>query len=207
MKRNKILLATAAFSCMLLGAPQAQAQTQANESGWYLGGSVGRSTIKPRLENIGVAMTGTQDTHDTAYKLVGGYQFNSNWAAELHYVDQGKYNYNEAQGHIAARESGFALSGLGMYPVGGGFSVLGKLGLAYMTFKGEAVRTTTNTTWSAKTSKTVPLLGFGAEYALSPQLRLRAEYEYYGVPTVLTSGNQRIKLRTDMVSVGLRYMF
>ena len=183
------------------------AQTAPASSNWYAGGSVGSSGIKLRTENINTALIGQQDTSDTGYKVFGGYQFNPYLAAEIQYYNLGKYHYTDSVkgGQATVKTHGFALSAVGSLPIMQDLSLLGKVGVARQTYSGEATSGTSQL--SRKASKANLVLGVGAEYQINTGLRLRAEYEYFGVPTVLSSGNQSIKLRTDLLSVGLRYQF
>ena len=204
MKLSHSVSAFALACCVLPSAAMAQ---NADAAGWYLGASVGPSSIKLQTENV--VANGQQDTRDTGYKLVGGYKFNANWAAEFQYFDLGSYSYSElapARGRATVATEGLALSAVGTWPVNAQISVLGKLGLAHQRFSGQAVSGTGRVT-PLKANKMTALLGVGAEYHINKTLRVRAEYEYFGVPTVLTSGNQKLKLRTDLISVGLLYQF
>ena len=62
------------------------------------------------------------DTHQTSYKLYGGYQFSPNWGLELGYNDLGRY--------LGARSESWTLAGTGTLPVTNNWSLLGKLGVA-----------------------------------------------------------------------------
>lgn len=205
MKPSHSLYVLAIAFCAAQSPAMAQTQTP---DGWYAGGSLGSSSIKLRTENISQTLSGQQDTRDTGYKVYGGYQFHSNWAAELQYFNLGKYRYTESGSggdSITVKTHGLAISAVGMWPVTQQLTLLGKLGLARQTFSAEAVAGTEQL--SRRVSKGAPLVGIGAEYQIDKNLRLRAEYEYFGMPTVLSSGDQAIKLRTDLLSVGLRYRF
>ena len=197
---------TLVLACCLLPSA-AMAQSADAASGWYLGGSVGSSNIKLKTENV--VANGQQDTRDTGYKLLGGYKFNNNWAAEFQYFDLGTYRYSEAapgSGRATVDTKGFSVSGVGIWPVSAQVGILGKLGLAQQRFSGQAVSGTGRVT-PLKANKMTTLLGVGAEYYINKTLRVRAEYEYFGVPSVMTRGNQTLKLRTDLLSVGLLYQF
>ena len=72
--------------CSILGivlvlALAASAPAAAQDSGVYLGASLGTGTSKNTCRGI----TGTCNETDTAYKLFGGYQVNRNFAWELGY--------------------------------------------------------------------------------------------------------------------------
>lgn len=172
---------------------------------WYLGGSVGASSLKPRINNQSVG--GNQDTRDTGMKLVGGYQFSHNWAVEAQFYDLGKWRYSDADITGNARVNGISVSAVGIYPLSSQMSLLGKLGVATQNAKVRATDTSTGERDSAKADATVPLVGFGLQYALNSSLALRAEYEYFGVPTLARSGNQKLKSHTALLSVGLLYQF
>lgn len=205
MKLSPSLCALAITFCALQSP--AIAQTPASSSGWYAGGSVGSSSIKLQTENV--VANGRQDTRDTGYKLIGGYQFSKNWAAEFQYFDLGTYRYSEvapSTGVATVKTHGMSISGVGLWPVSEQVSLLGKLGVAQQKFSAQATSGGAGR-HSGKVSRTTALLGVGAEYHINKTLRVRAEYEYFGVPTVLTSGNQKLKLRTDLLSVGLLYQF
>jgi OOP family OmpA-OmpF porin len=202
MKNIKHILSIAALTLV-----SSAVMAQTNASPWYLGGSVGKSGLKLRTENLNANLSGVQDTSDTGLKVYGGYQFTPNWAVEVQYASLGKYSYTEgtASGHI--KTDGFSVAAVGSYPVTADIKVFGKLGMAAQKFKLSAKDTTTGDSGWAKASETTPLIGAGVDYALSKQLSLRAEYEYFGVPTLARAGNQKVKLRTDLLSVGLRYQF
>lgn len=185
---------------------QAQPVTADASSGWYAGGSLGQSGQKLRTENINVPTTGSQTTTDSGYKLFGGYQFDRNWAAELQYVDLGKYKYADQSGGTAVvKTSGFSASAVGSWPVTEKMSLLGKVGLAQQTFAVSIV--TPSSEQSRRISGSTMLLGLGGEYEISKNLLLRTEYEYFGVPTLFSAGNQKLKLSSNLLSVGFRYRF
>ncbi|MDO8769379.1 MAG: outer membrane beta-barrel protein [Burkholderiaceae bacterium] len=205
MKISRSLSVLAITFCAFQSS--SMAQTAPAPSGWYAGGSVGSSGIKLRSENV--VTNGQQDTRDTGYKLIGGYQFNKTWAAEFQYFDLGSYRYSEAApatGTATVDTQGFSISGIGSWPVTEKISVLGKLGLAQQRFTARAVSSAGRVT-PLNATKMTTLIGVGAEYQINKTLRVRTEYEYFGVPTVFTSGTQKLKLRTDLLSVGLLYQF
>ena len=203
MKLSRLFCALGVCAVSLTSVSVLAADAE-SELGWYMGGNVGRSHIKLRTQNIGV-LNGDQDTNDTGYKIYGGYRFHKNWAAEVQYYDLGKYKYTEPKGTIDVKTHGIAISALGLMPVSKVATLFAKLGLGHQRFAGTATTATAIT--SESTSKAVPLIGVGVDYKLSTNWSMRAEYEYFGVPTVLSGGNQAIKFRTDLLSVGVRYQF
>lgn len=81
---------------------------RAAETGWYVGGEVGKFDL--------------EDEDDTAIKFIGGYQINRNFAAELGYG----MLFDKSGVEVTAWE----LVGIASFPLGNKFSVFGKLGFA-----------------------------------------------------------------------------
>lgn len=192
-----VLCAAAAGSSM--------AASQQDQSGWYLGTGIGYSTISPDLDNSKLEQNSSQKKNNTGFKLYGGYQFNENWALETQYIHLGKYKADGTgpmKGITAdIKVQGIAVNGVGSYYFGEDFSVFAKLGV--MLSKMDSNSSGPGFRFSEKRASTVPLLGVGAEYKLTPQLSLRAEYEYYGQQKI----DNEVKVRTDMATLGLRYRF
>lgn len=198
-------LSTLALALLALQLP-VLAQTKDASTGWYGGASLGQSGQKLRTENVNLPVNGNQSTTDSGYKVFGGYQFDRHWAAEFQYFDLGKYKYADAVGGTAiVKTSGFSASGVGTWPVADKLSLLGKVGLAQQAFAASVV--TAAIQESRQISATTLLLGLGGEYDIDKNLALRVEYEYFGLPTLFSAGNQKLKLSNSLISVGLRYRF
>lgn len=202
-----------AISLALLGATaagQASAQWAAATPHWYLGGNVGRGSadFDPTFAVPPATVTGTsEDDRDTAWKLFGGYQLNRNIAIEGGYFDLGDYSYGYSStlGNFAGTTKfrGLNLDLVGTFPLTERFSALARIGAIY-------TRATANTS----STGTVPVFGsrrenelgvkagLGLEFAFSPALSVRGEYERYRVEDpVRGRGN------IDVASVGLVYRF
>jgi len=192
-------------------APAAFADTPAlATSPWYVGASIGYSTIKPKVSGYNTnVLTYSEKTSDIGFKIFGGYQFDQNWAVEAQYIDLGKYKIDETgtsdNAHATAKVSGVAVNAVGTLPLNEQISLIAKLGVVYGTLKADVFDSVDRSSY--KVSKTAPLMGFGAEYKFSPQIALRAEYEFYGSPTVFGTSRGNIKFRSDMFSLGLLYRF
>lgn len=183
----------------------------ADGEGWYLGAGLGRSTVKENHPGNGYTID--RDTHDTGYKLFGGYRFNSYFGIEGGYTDFGKEKFDwvysaveSGSGEVSA--NAFTLAATGRLPVGNNFALLGKLGVANMRVKYREDWSQPDYEEHIRISRTttVPLIGVGAEYALGKNLSLRAEYEAYG-KVKMTFDGEKIKTKTDLISVSLGYQF
>ena len=212
MKNNTIhrALVAGAVSLLFCASP-GMAADAAGGAGWYLGAGLGQSTVKENHPGNGYTID--RDTHDTGYKLFGGYRFNRYFGIEGGYTDFGKEKFDwvysaveSGAGKVSA--NAFSVSATGRLPVGYDFALLGKLGIARTQIKyredwsqpgyEEHIRINRTTT--------VPLIGIGAEYALGKNLSLRAEYEAYG-KVKMTRNEDKLKAKTDLISVSLGYQF
>lgn len=112
--------------------------------GFYIGAEVGQADVG--------------STEDTAFKLIGGYQFHRNIAAEIGYgmlVDKGGAEVNALE-----------LVAVGIFPVMNQLSVIGKLGFANVDF--EPGGDSTDLTY-----------GVGAQYDITRNLGARAQWQRY----------------------------
>jgi Outer membrane protein beta-barrel domain len=128
------------------GAAFAQASTSPVPA-FYIGAEVGQGEAG--------------DEDDLGYKILGGYQFHRNFAAELGYgILLDKDN---------AEVTTLELVAVGMWPLGNNFHILGKLGFANWEIDSRAGSTDgTDLTW-----------GVGAQFDLGRNLGLRAMWQRY----------------------------
>jgi OOP family OmpA-OmpF porin len=126
---------------------------------------------------VGQGDAGEED--DIGYKFLGGYQFHRNFAAEVGYgilVDKGDVEVTTLE-----------LVGVGMFPLGNNFSVVGKLGFASWEFDGPSVdQDGTDLTW-----------GVGVQWDFSRNLGLRAMWQRYETDPE----------ETDFLNIGVLWKF
>ena len=151
LSRKTLLVATAA----LAGALHLSARAE----GLYVGGSIGRPSYGDAINGIGTSNSGVSG------KLFGGYQIAPGLAVEAGVADLGRSS--NASGTI--KSHGEYLDAVGSIPLAHGFSLLGSAGIDHVDLD------TSNGDDSGFGLK----LGAGAEYSLSPNASLRAEYERY----------------------------
>src|SRR5262252_995892 len=89
--------------------------------GWYIGFGIGQTKFKGACDGL----SGSCDDTDVGGKILGGYQFSRNFDLELAYADLGQAK----AGGSTFGAKGFEATGVGMLPLGGGFSVLARGGL------------------------------------------------------------------------------
>src|SRR5258708_19688358 len=148
MKKLKAVLAIAGSSAALGFAGNAAAQSSLGS--WYLGGTLGQSKFKD----------GGDDNKDTAWRILGGYQINRYFSAELGY-----HNLGEVSGSAGkTKGNAWELVGVGAWPLIEQLSVYGKLGVYRGELKGPSDKETNNNLPS----------GPALHHPLNNQLRVRS---------------------------------
>lgn len=121
----------------------AVAQSSAT-TGFYLGAEIGNTDVDGADDDIG-------------FKLLGGFRFHPNIAAELGYG----MLYDKGGTEVTALEA----VAVGMFPVANQISIIGKLGLAHVDFE---VDDEVEITW-----------GLGVQYDVNRNLGVRALWQRY----------------------------
>ena len=141
-------------------------------AGGYVGLGAGQADWKAGNVN-GV----TGDSHGTAGKIFGGYNFSPSLGIELGYAKLGKFGDGGVSGD--ARAHSVYLDGVGHIPLNENFSLLGRLGLA-------DTRTRTSLLGvDSSDSGTDYHLGLGVQYNLTKAVGLRAEWERFRVKVIV----------------------
>jgi OOP family OmpA-OmpF porin len=167
--------ALAALFAVVLGVPSlAMAQMKSADSGWYIGGNVGKADVD---------VTGDDDM---SFKILGGYQINRNFAAEVGYTDFGK----TSSGGTEVKANAWEAVAVGILPIGDKFGIFGKAGFFWGEAKG-----------GGTTDDSVELTyGVGVSYDFTKQFSIRGEWQKY---TDVGNGATDI----DVMSVGVVYRF
>ena len=177
-KKAGLLAVAAAALTLGVGVAHADPVTP-----YYIGGDVGKTT--QRVDG------NSQKRTSDSYSIFGGYKFNENFAAEISYTDLGKISFDG----VTAKNKVYALDGIARAPLGAGFGVYGKVGLAY------AQRDFNN--GLGDKDKTGLKLGVGVDYALTKNVSLRAEATRYNDMPQANGFNKK----DDRLSMGLAYQF
>jgi len=119
-------------------------------------------------------------------RILGGYQINRNFAAELGYHDLGKMKATAPGASLDIKASAWELVGIGAWPVANQFSVYGKLGFYQGEVKAGASLTGVGS-GSIKETNTDLTYGLGVQYDVSREFGIRGEWQRYGKLGVVTS--------------------
>jgi len=200
VKHTAILIAALAGALL---AFQARAQ-QPGQS--YFGISYGAVTS----EGASPYNDTLDDDTVAGYKIYGGSMGNGHFGMELGYYDLGKYDVNFLGAKIAeSKASAIAVSGVLATPLGGGYSFLAKVGLAFTDFQIDCLSLCgTGTPALADTKKrgVSGLLGLGLGAQLTQGVTLRVDYEHFGAVHHQVS-NTGYKAPYDMLSVSAQFNF
>jgi OOP family OmpA-OmpF porin len=168
----------------------------AQDTGFYAGLSLGQSTADDAC--TGVSGPGVScDDKDTAWKILGGYQFNRHFAVELGYTDLGEVSASGPGGSASIESSAFELVAVGMMPIVDKFSIYGKLGM----YRGETDASAPGV--SISESNTDLTFGIGVRYDFIRNLGVRAEWQKY----TDVGGGEIGEADVDVISVGIVYRF
>ncbi len=162
-----------------------------------------------------------KDDKDLGVKLAAGYRFNDHLAVEGSYTYLGKaetnyrasidltVNHSEyAQADASMKGHMFAVDALAIYPVTEEFELFAKGGFGIARVKTEGnYSDSSGDTFSFSNSKTrfLPKLGLGAEWKVTEQFAIRAEYErLFGVSK---DSEWTVDADYNFFNVGVKYTF
>jgi OOP family OmpA-OmpF porin len=168
MKKAKTGLAILALASAVAFAGPALAQ----DTGFYIGGALGQAEQKGSCDGLPAGVS--CDEKDSAWKILGGYQFNRHLAVELGYANLGEATANGLGISAAVEVTAWDVVAVGSFPIMDKFSVYGKLGM----FRAES-EGTSNVGVSADDSETGFTFGVGLRYDFTRNLGVRAEWQRY----------------------------
>jgi OOP family OmpA-OmpF porin len=169
------------------------AAAQMNTSAFYLGATVGQSKFKDGCTGLPAGVS--CDEKDTAWRILGGYQFSPNFAAEFGYHNLGELKASSPGFSATEKASVWELNGVGLFPVANQFSLYGKLGVHH----GEAKLD--SSLGSAKDTGNGWTGGFGGQFDVTRALGVRAEWQRY----FRVGGDSDNKI--DVLSLGAIWRF
>jgi predicted porin len=177
--RSIFISGVAALATLAISIP-APAAEPANSSGIYGG------------MNFGASRLDKSDDHGNVFKLYGGYQFSENFGAEAGFLRLGNIETSTQ----SAKERAFYTAGTARWQLSDRFSVNGLLGVAYRQVSGDKTVGDSN----LNRDNTAVIVGFGAQYRLTPRIELTVNADHLAEVTEESSSN-------DLLTAGLVYRF
>jgi OOP family OmpA-OmpF porin len=141
------------------------------DSGWYVGGSLGKTYVDENIDGIQFTADGT------SFRLSGGYEFNDYFGVEASYLDLGTLKDTVDVGGqmipVAATAYGYSLAATGRMPMGQRFAAKGRVG--YYFSEGQ---TTIEGITEDDPSEKNPFVGLGLAFSLAETVRLSFDVDY-----------------------------
>ncbi|HUQ75353.1 MAG TPA: outer membrane beta-barrel protein [Burkholderiales bacterium] len=178
---------TVALALSALALPAA---AQMNMSAVYVGATVGQSKFKDACTGLTAGVS--CDDQDTAWRILAGYQFNPNFAAELGYHNLGETKASGGGVNASIKATAWELVGLGILPLGNQFGVYGKLGVHH-----SEAKLNSNVGVTGEDSGNGLTFGAGVQFNVMPALGLRAEWQRYR-----NLGGESDNGDVDVISIG-----
>jgi len=184
----------------ILGLASAMAFTGpalAQDTGFYAGLHIGNSSASDACDGLsgpGVSC----DDKDSAWKILGGYQFNKHFAVELGYTDLGEVSASGGGVNAAVEATAFEVVAVGILPLADKFSLYGKIGM----YRGDTELTSNVGVNESETNNDMTF-GFGVRFDFTKNLGVRAEWQKY---QDLGGGNIG-ESDVDVISIGLIWKF
>lgn len=169
---KKIVAAVIMSAAVAAPVFAADAPAAAAANGFYMGVNAGVSHTsnvfeqKPSKANGGL------------FSLLGGYQFNKNFATEIQYAYLGKAEYNTfvANTNSTTKAHNFSLNGIGLLPVSDSFGLYGKFGVGFTT---SSVSNFAANSGAAGKTRFDTNVGLGVQYDIVPSFAMRAGWDRY----------------------------
>jgi OOP family OmpA-OmpF porin len=182
-------IATALLLSTVVAAPAFAA-----DSGWYAGVTLGSARI-----SVPAVLGVSTKNSDTVYGVVGGYQFDKNWAAELEYTGAGKFATATGSGKADA----FGVTAVGTLPLSDSFGLYGKLGFAQVS--GKATGTGANGAALSNANRTAATYGLGVKYNATQNVDVRFGWDRFGAAA--NSAGVKQNYNSNVYSVAAVYKF
>lgn len=218
MKKSLIALAVSG-----LAIASVQAAPQANT--FYVGAKAGWASFHHGVDQFDSKKDGEYgiNRNSVTYGVFGGYQITDNFAAEIGYDYFGRLRGNktfagETKDKRALKHSahGTQISLKASYPVLDGLDVYGRVGAALVRSDYYVQKDTPKSSRvKGHNLKTSLVLGGGLEYAITPELAARVEYQWLSRVGNFAKAERKEGRTTDVryspdihsVSAGLSYRF
>jgi opacity protein-like surface antigen len=158
---------------------------------------------------VGAGITATKQAagggdYKAGGKIFGGLELDKTWGIEAGYTDFRSTDYTVGTGALAPRwnTKGHAIyvAGKGNMALNDQLSLFGKLGLASVKTEAKLYGSGVPVISSTSDTQTGAYAAIGAQYNLSKQVALTAEYERYGK-------SRSIGAKPDAFTVAARYSF
>ena len=176
---------------MAVAAPLAMAEG----SGFYGAVDFGKATADGFCDDTaGLSCT----DNDTSVRFTLGNQLNANFGVEGSYGPDVEATLSGFGLTYVAKNTEWQFAAIGTAPVGNGFSIFGKVGMAFW-----EIQESLTGFQSKSTSGNDFLVGIGAKIDINPTMAIRGQYETHKIGDDATTGRSDL----NTLSMGLLFKF
>jgi OOP family OmpA-OmpF porin len=169
----------------------------AQETGFYVGGSIGQAKAKDLCDAPAPFVVTSCDEKATGWKAFAGYRFHRHFAIEGTYIGTDHFSVGATflgvPVSVKADAQSLGIAALGIAPIGDRFSLFGKLGI--LRTEAEAAASVLGQRRTLGDKGTGAHYGVGAIYHLTRNWGLRGEWE------------RARKGDFDLLTIGVQYGF
>jgi len=174
----------------------------AQDSGWYIGASVGQSNARDFCQNPLPVGYSCDDT-GSAYSGFFGYQFNKYLGAEIGYTEIGESRVSDSTTAVTWKVKGGEFLGVGTIPINPRFEVYGKVGVFLWDVNQSCTGASCLFSSQGETGTDLTY-GLGAKFNFSRWTGVRVQFQrYMDVGDEATTGKSDI----DVLSIGIVFKF
>ncbi len=203
-------------AALLLTVSSSLAYAQLSPAPFYFGAALGQSKAKnfDACADAGTVFdpgySCSSSDSKTGWKLFAGYQVNEYFAAEIGYVNLGKFSGSASgtvtgtpvSAEVSAEPTGITIDAIGSWPITPEFAVTGRLGFFSWSLDNKASVSGLGSV-SEKPTGTNADFGIGVRYDFDRNVSLRAEYQVFKDIGNDTTGKSDV----DLINVGVAYHF
>jgi OOP family OmpA-OmpF porin len=146
--------------------------------------------------------SGAYSANTNIVRLAGGYYFNPAFALEVGYTKFADSVYTSSTVSTTLSANAIQVAAVGFYPLNNQFDLTGKVGMSMNRVKDVGGYFSGSSTWNDSYAKTSLMYGIGAQYHMTKQLNIRAQYESFGDMTGTATA-----LTASAISVGAMFNF
>jgi hypothetical protein len=161
---------------VLAGTLPFLAPAAAADTGFYLGGGIGNSSLQADVDEVSLGDVVRIDENDFAWKVFGGFNFDVPFVdlgVEVGYMDLGEVTVDVLGSTVGVEATGLTAYGVAAIDPGP-FSLFAKAGVVNWD------ATVFGPGTSAEADGTDPAVGAGLMFGIGP-VQLRGEFEYFDV--------------------------
>lgn len=197
MKKTSVAIAVA------LAGVIGVAQASPKDNTWYTGAKLGWSQYHDTGLYGNLFSVGSVSNNQVAAGAFGGYQANPYLGFEMGYDWLGRMTYKGSTGNGAFKAQGVQLAAKLGYPITNNLDIYARLG--GLIWRADANASINKKSYSANDKGVSPLFAGGIEWAITPAIATRLEYQW--VSNIGDANTVHVRPDNGLLSLGVSYRF